>query len=71
VLDDEHGVAEIAKLFERAEKASVVAGVEADCWVHRVRRERREGGEPIWVCEADALGLAAGKVVAAERSKLR
>jgi len=30
VLDDEHGIAEIAKLFERAEKASVVAGVEAD-----------------------------------------
>ncbi len=30
VFDDEDGVAEIAKLFERAEKAGVVAGVQAD-----------------------------------------
>ena len=30
VLDDEHGVAEIAKLFERAEQAIVISRVQAD-----------------------------------------
>src|SRR5467141_4379845 len=60
VLDDEHGVAEIAKLFERAEKASVVAGVEADAgfieYVENAAEARADLGG-----EADALGLAAGK----------
>src|SRR6267143_3142399 len=41
VFDDEDGVAEIAKLFERAEKASVVAGG-GRCWARREHRERRE-----------------------------
>ena len=30
VLDDEHGVAEVAQVFERGEKAAIVAVVEAD-----------------------------------------
>jgi len=32
VLDDENGVAEVAKLFERAEKARVVRGRGGRCW---------------------------------------
>jgi len=32
VLDDKDGVAEIAKMFKRAEQACIVSRVEADAW---------------------------------------
>jgi len=60
VLDDENGVAEVAKLFERAEKASVVAGVEADAGLVKDVKNAAEARADLRG-EADALGFAAGE----------
>src|SRR5467141_461980 len=60
VFDDEDGVAEIAKLFERAEKASVVAGVEADAGLVENIENAAEARADLRG-EANALGFAAGK----------
>src|SRR5467141_147557 len=60
VLDDENGVAEVAKLFERAEKARVVAGVEADAGlVENIENAAKTRADLRG--EADALGFAAGE----------
>src|SRR5882762_351937 len=60
VFDDEDGVAEIAKLLERAEKAGVVAGVQADAGlVENVENAAKARADLRG--EADALGFAAGK----------
>ena len=48
MLDDDHGVAEIAQAPERVEQPVVVALVEADRWARRARRARPTGREPIW-----------------------
>ena len=60
VLDDEHGVAEIAQVFERAEQAVVVARVQADGGLvenieHAAKARADLRGQ------ANALGFAAGK----------
>ncbi len=60
MLDDDDGVAEVAEIFEDADEANGVAGVEADGWlvedIERADELRAEG------CgELDALGLTAGK----------
>src|SRR6267143_1996103 len=60
VFDDEDGVAEIAKLFERAEKTGVVAGVQADAGlVENVENAAKARADLRG--EADALGFAAGE----------
>ena len=60
VLDDEHGVAEIAERFERVEKAAVVARVQADGRlvenVEDAAKARADLGG-----EADALRFSAGQ----------
>src|SRR5258708_1833338 len=60
VLDDEHGVAQVAKLFEGAEEAAVVARVQAD---GRLVENVEDTAQPRADLrgEADALGFAAGK----------
>src|SRR6266849_9117370 len=60
VLDDEHGVAEIAKLLEGAEQASVVAGVQADGGLVEDVEDAAEARADLGG-EADALGFAAGE----------
>ncbi len=60
VLDDEDGVAEIAKMFERAEEARVVAGVKTDArLVEDIENAAKTRADLRG--EADALGLAAGE----------
>ncbi len=60
VLDDEDGVAQIAQLFEDADEACGVAGVQADGWlvedIERADQTRAERGG-----ELNALRLAAGE----------
>src|SRR6266852_1772821 len=60
VLDNEHGVAEIAKLLEGAEQASVVAGVQADGGLVEDVEDAAEARADLGG-EADALGFAAGE----------
>src|SRR5260221_10058662 len=60
VLDDEHGVAEIAKLLEGAEEAIVVAGVQADGRLVENVKYAAEARTDLRG-EADALGFAAGE----------
>jgi len=60
VLDDEDGVAEIAKLFEGAEEAIVVAGVQADGRLVENVEDPAEARADLRG-EANALGFAAGK----------
>ena len=60
VLDDEHGVAKVAQLFERGNQAVVVARVQADGWLvqhveHAAQLRADLRGQ------ANALRLAAGK----------
>ena len=60
VLDDEHGVAEVAEAFERGDEAFVVALVESDA---RFVEDVEDAGESAADLrgEADALGFAAGE----------
>src|SRR4029077_6070289 len=60
VLDDENGVAKVAQGFQSAEKAVVVAGVEAD---GRLVENIEDAAKPRADLrgEADALGFAAGE----------
>src|SRR6266852_2519523 len=60
VFDDEHGVAEIAKLLEGAEQASVVAGVQADGRLVENVQDAAEARADLRG-EADAMGFAAGE----------
>src|SRR6266852_3352518 len=60
VLDNEHGVAEIAKLLEGAEQASVVAGVQADGRLVENVQDAAEARADLRG-EADAMGFAAGE----------
>src|SRR5713226_8659908 len=60
VFDDEHGVAEIAKLLEGAEQASVVAGVQADGRLVENVQDAAEARADLRG-ETDALGFAAGE----------
>src|ERR1700674_5245983 len=60
VLDDEDGVAEITKLFERAEKAGIVSRVEPDAGlVENVENAAKSRADLRG--QADALGFAARK----------
>src|SRR5712691_4313409 len=60
VLDDEDGVAEIAKMFERAEEARVVASVKTDArLVEDIKNAAKTRADLRG--EADALGFAAGE----------
>ena len=60
VLDDDHGVAEVAQAFERADQARVVGGVQADSrLVADVEHTHQPGAD--LRREADALRLAAGE----------
>src|SRR5260370_30104258 len=58
VLDDEDGVAEIAQLFERAEKTSVVTGMEADAGLVENIENAAEARADLR-SEAHAVGFAA------------
>src|SRR5882762_2941595 len=60
VLDDEDGVAEIAKMFEGAEKAIIVAGVEADAGLVKDVQNAAKARADL-SGEANALGFAAGE----------
>ena len=60
MLDDEHGVAEIAQALERDEQAVVVALVEADRGLVEDVEHAREAGADL-AGEADALALAAAR----------
>ncbi len=60
VFDDEDGIAKIAKLFERTEKASVVAGMEANAGLIENIENAAEARANLRG-EADALGFAAGE----------
>ena len=60
VLDDEHGVAEVAQVFERGEKAPVVAMVQADGrFVENVEDAAQFGSDLRG--EADALAFSTGE----------
>ncbi len=59
MLDDEHSVAEIAKLLEGAEEAIIVAGVQADGRLVENVKYAAEARTDLRG-EADALGFAAG-----------
>ena len=60
VLDDEHGVAEVAEAHERVDQAAVVALVEADRrLVEHVQHADQAGAD--LAGQADALGLATGQ----------
>jgi len=60
VLDDEYGVAKIAELFEGAEKAVVVSGVQANGrFVEHVEDAPQAGAD--LGSETDALGFATGE----------
>ena len=60
VLDDEHGVAEVAEAHERVDEAAVVALVEPDRrLVEHVQHADQAGAD--LAGQADALGLAAGQ----------
>ena len=70
VLDDEHGVAEIAQAVQRADQALVVALVQADGrLVEHVHHARQLAAE--LRREADALRLAAATASPAPRSSVR
>src|SRR6266404_6945767 len=60
VFDDEDGVAKIAKMFERAEEAIVVAGVEADAGLVKDVQNAAKARADL-SGEANALGFAAGE----------
>src|SRR3712207_4841990 len=60
MLDDEDGVAEVAKALQGDEQAVVVALVEADRGLVEHVEDAREAGADLRG-EADALGLAAGE----------
>src|SRR6266567_8392371 len=60
VLDDEAGVAEIAKMFKRAEEARVVACVQADARLVEDIENAAEARADLRG-QADALGFAAGE----------
>ena len=60
VLDDEHGVAEVAQADQRADQAVVVGGVQADGRLVADVEHAHEAGADLGR-EADALGLAAGE----------
>ena len=60
VLDDEHGVAEVAQPDQRLDQAAVVALVQTDRrLVEHVQRADQTGAD--LAGEADALRLAAGQ----------
>src|SRR3712207_5630515 len=60
MLDDEHGVAEVAEALQRDEQAVVVALVEADRGLVEHVEDAGEAGADL-AGEADALALAAGE----------
>src|SRR5712692_6321988 len=60
MLDDEDGVAEIAKMFERAEEARVVASVKTDARLVKNVENAAKARSDLRG-EADALGFTAGK----------
>ncbi len=60
VLDDKDGVAEIAKMFERAEEARVVASVKTDAGLVEDIENAAEARADLRG-QADALGFAAGE----------
>src|SRR5258708_39022600 len=60
VLDDEHGVAEIAELLEGAEEAIVVTGVQADGRLVENVQDAAEARKDLRG-QTDALRLAAGE----------
>src|SRR4029077_11771433 len=60
VLHDEDGVAEIAKMLERAEKTIIVAGVQADAGLVENVKDTAKARTDLRG-EANALGFAAGK----------
>ena len=60
VLDDEHGVAQIAQLFERGEQAAVVARVQADGRLVEHVKDAAQARADLRR-EANALRFAAGK----------
>ena len=60
MLDDQDGVAKIAKVFERAEKPCIVSRVKADAgFVENIENATKPRTD--LRCEADALGFPAGK----------
>jgi hypothetical protein len=69
MLDDDHGVAEIAQALEGDEQAVVVALVEADRGLVEDVEDARQAGADL-AGEADALALAAERVPEV-RSRLR
>ena len=60
VLDDDHGVAEVAQTGEGLDQARVVGRVEADGRLVADVQHAHEAGADLGG-EADALGLAAGE----------
>ncbi len=68
VLDDEHGVAEVAQAGQRAQQAVVVALVQADAGLVQDVEHAHQAGADLGR-QADALGLAAaqGAAFAVER----
>src|SRR5258708_4159968 len=60
VLDDQNGIAEVAKMLERTEKAGIVAGVEADARLVK-NVENAAKARTNLRGKANALRLAAGK----------
>src|SRR5260370_10500299 len=60
VLDDQNGIAEVAKMLERTEKAGIVAGVEADARLVKNVENTTQARTDLRG-QADALGFAAGK----------
>src|SRR5258708_17225471 len=60
VLDDQNGIAEVAKMLERTEKAGIVAGVEADARLVKNVKNATQARTDLRG-QADALGFATGK----------
>ena len=60
VLDNDHGVARVAQVFERGQKAAVVALVEADGGLIKHIEHALQARTDL-ACEADALAFAAGQ----------